>query len=76
MSLVDFRSVLQVLDQVQPDEVYNFAGQSSLGVSFEMPVETLESHVLGVLNLLESIRFLKKPVRLFNASSGEFFGGV
>ena len=74
MSLVDFRSVLQVLSKVQPDEVYNFAGQSSVGLSFEQPVETLESHATGCLNLLETIRFLDIPVRLYNACSGECFG--
>jgi len=74
MSLVDFRSVAQALDKVRPDEIYNFSGQSSLGLSFEMPVETLESHTLGALNILESMRFLKLDTRLFNASSGECFG--
>ena len=74
MSLVDFRSVLQVLSNVQPDEVYNFAGQSSVGLSFEQPVETLESHATGCLNLLEVVRFLGRPVRIYNACSGECFG--
>ncbi len=76
MSLVDFRSVAQVLDKVRPDEIYNFAGQSSLGLSFQMPVETLESHALGTLNILEAIRFLKLKTRFFNASSGECFGST
>jgi len=76
MSLVDFRSVAQVLDKVKPDEIYNFSGQSSLGLSFEMPVETLESHALGALNILEAMRFLRLDARLFNASSGECFGST
>jgi len=74
MSLVDFRSVIQVLSKVEPDEVYNLAGQSSVGLSFEQPVETLESHATGTLNLLEAIRFLNQPVRFYNACSGECFG--
>ena len=74
MSLTDFRSVLQVLSKVIPDEVYNLAGQSSVGLSFEQPVETLESHATGTLNLLEAIRFLNAPIRFYNASSGECFG--
>ena len=74
MSLVDFRSVLQVLDKIEPDEVYNLAGQSSVGLSFEQPAETLESHAIGTLNLLEAIRFLARPLRMYNASSGECFG--
>ncbi|MDQ7011289.1 MAG: GDP-mannose 4,6-dehydratase [Mariprofundaceae bacterium] len=74
MSLIDFRSVLTVLSRVQPDEIYNFAGQSSVGLSFQQPVETLESHATGTLNLLEVIRFLARPIRLYNACSGECFG--
>ncbi len=74
MSLNDFRSVLQVLDKVAPDEIYNLAGQTSVGLSYEQPVETMESIAVGTLNLLESIRFLKAPVRLYNACSGECFG--
>lgn len=70
----DFRSVLQVLSKIGPDEVYLLAGQSSVGLSFEQPVETLESIALGTLNLLEAIRFLGLPTRLYNAGSGECFG--
>ena len=74
MALTDFRSVLQVLTKVEPDEIYNLAGQSSVGLSFEQPVETLESITLGTLNLLETIRFLNQPIRFYNASSSECFG--
>ena len=70
----DFRSVLQVLEKTRPDEIYNLAGQSSVALSFEQPVETLESVTLGTLNLLECIRFLRLPCRLYNAGSGECFG--
>jgi GDPmannose 4,6-dehydratase len=74
MALNDFRSVLQVLAKYQPNEVYNLAGQSSVGLSFEQPVETLESISIGTLNLLEGIRFLNKDIRLYNAGSSECFG--
>lgn len=74
MSLTDFRSVLQVLTQVEPDEVYNLAGQTSVGLSFNQPVETLESIATGTLNLLESIRFIGKPIKFYNAGSSECFG--
>lgn len=74
MALTDFRSVLQVLTKVQPDEIYNLAGQSSVGLSFEQPVETLESIATGTLNLLEAIRFIDRPIRFYNAGSGECFG--
>ncbi|GFE60321.1 GDP-mannose 4,6-dehydratase [Geobacter sp. AOG2] len=76
MALNDFRSVLQVLSSVRPDEIYNLAGQSSVGLSFEQPVETLESISVGTLNLLEAIRFLKCPARLYNAGSSECFGNT
>lgn len=76
MALSDFRSTLQALDRVLPDEIYNLAGQSSVGLSFEQPVETLESISVGTLNLLEAIRFLGRPIRLYNAGSGECFGNT
>ncbi|MEM9215064.1 MAG: GDP-mannose 4,6-dehydratase [Cyanobacteria bacterium P01_F01_bin.150] len=74
MSLNDFRSVLQVIHKVEPDEIYNLAGQTSVGLSFELPVETTESITLGTLNLLEAIRFVNAPIRLYSASSSECFG--
>lgn len=74
MALNDFRSVLQALSRIRPDEVYNLAGQSSVGLSFEQPVETLESISIGTLNLLEVIRFLQLPTRLYSAGSSECFG--
>jgi len=76
MALNDFRSVLQVLAKVQADEIYNLAGQSSVGLSFEQPVETLESISVGTLNLLEAIRFLGRPARLYSAGSSECFGNT
>lgn len=76
MAVNDFRSVLQTLASSDPDEIYNLSGQSSVGLSFEQPVETLESIAIGTLNLLEAIRFLKKPVRFYNAGSSECFGDI
>ena len=70
----DFRSVLNVFTRAEPDEVYSLAGQSSVGLSFEQPVETLESISYGTLNLLEVIRFLQRPIRFYNAGSSECFG--
>lgn len=74
MALNDFRSVLHVLSKVEPDEVYNLSGQSSVGLSFEQPAETMESISLGTLNLLEAIRFLAKKIHLYSAGSSECFG--
>jgi len=72
----DFRSVLQAIDKSQPHEIYNLSGQSSVGLSFDQPAETLESIATATLNLLEAIRFLKAPVRFYNAGSSECFGEV
>lgn len=76
MALNDFRSVLQTLAKIKPHELYNLAGQSSVGLSFQQPVETLESISVGTLNLLETIRFLELPVRFYNAGSGECYGDI
>lgn len=74
MSLNDFRSVLQVIAKYEPVEIYNLAGQSSVGLSFTQPVEAMESISAGVLNLLEVVRFVNKKIRVYNAGSGEAFG--
>lgn len=74
MSLNDFRSVLQVINKYQPEEIYNLAGQTSVSLSFSQPVETMESISAGVLNLLEAVRFTNKKIRVYNAGSGEAFG--
>jgi GDPmannose 4,6-dehydratase len=75
-ALNDFRSVLQVLSKTQPDEVYNLAGQTSVGLSFDQPVEALESIAIGTLNILEAIRFTGKPIKFYNAASSEVFGDI
>lgn len=74
MAVSDFRSVLNVIKKTQPDEIYNLTGQSSVALSFEQPVETLESIAVGTINLLEAMRFFERPVKFYNASSSECFG--
>jgi GDPmannose 4,6-dehydratase len=76
MAMYDFRSVLRTLAKVRPDEIYNLAGQSSVGLSFDLPVETLESVSIGALNILEAMRFLDFPVKMYNAGSSECFGNT
>lgn len=70
----DFRSVLEAIDRARPDELYNLAGQTSVGLSFEQPAEALESIASSTLNLLEALRFLNRPIRFYNAGSSECFG--
>ncbi|MDA9146327.1 GDP-mannose 4,6-dehydratase [Gammaproteobacteria bacterium] len=72
----DFRSVLVALQKSLPDEVYNLAGQSSVSLSFDQPVETVQSITIGTLNLLESSRMLKKSTRVYYAGSSEIFGNT
>ncbi len=76
MATNDFRSVMTVLHECNPDEVYFLAGQSSVGLSFEQPVESLESNTIGVLNLMEAIRLLCLSTRLYHASTSESFGDI
>jgi GDPmannose 4,6-dehydratase len=75
-NLTDFRSLIRVLLEYEPDEIYNLSGQTSVGLSFEQPAEALESIAFGTLNLLEAIRMLKRPARFYNACSSECFGDV
>ncbi len=74
MSPEDFRSVIQVFSEVRPHEIYNLAGQSSVGLSFEQPLETMTSIATGTLNQLEAIRFVDRSIRFFCAGSSECFG--
>lgn len=74
MAVNDFRSVLNVVQRFKPDEIYNLAGQTSVGLSFEQPVEAMESIAQGTLNMLEVIRFVGQPIRFYNAGSSECFG--
>jgi len=74
VAITDFRSILQVLLKTEPDEIYNLAGQSSVGLSFQQPVETFESISVATVNILEAIRFSGLPARFYNACSGECFG--
>ncbi len=74
VSVNDFRSVFNAIQTCNPDEIYNLAGQTSVGLSFEQPVEAIESIAIGTLNILEVIRVLGKSVRFYNAGSSECFG--
>ncbi|CAM3403279.1 GDP-mannose 4,6-dehydratase [Aquirufa ecclesiirivi] len=73
LSPIDFKSVLDAFYKSKPDEVYFLAGQSSVALSFDQPVDTMQSIVLGTLNMLEACR-LFPGVKLYNAGSSECFG--
>ena len=70
----DFRSVWKTVSTIKPDEIYFLAGQSSVGLSFEQPAETLHSIANGTLNLLEACRMTDAPIRLYHAGSSEAYG--
>lgn len=72
--LTDAGSNMRLLDEHEPDEVYNLAAQSFVAVSFTEPVTTAEITGLGALNLLEAIRLLNPRIRFYQASSSEMFG--
>lgn len=74
MAINDFRSVLSVIQKFAPDEIYNLAGQTSVGLSFEQPVESIESIASGTLNLLEVLHLVNKSIKFYNAGSSECFG--
>lgn len=74
--MTDGTSLIRILQQTQPDEVYNLAAQSHVAVSFEMPEYTANSDALGTLRLLEAIRILgmEKSTKFYQASTSEMFG--
>ncbi len=76
--MTDSTSLIQTVQKVQPDEIYNLAAQSHVAVSFEEPVYTANSDALGVLRLLEAIRIcgLEKKTRFYQASTSELYGLV
>lgn len=74
--LGDFRSVVTTIKQVQPHRIYNLAAQSSVGLSFDQPVETIDSIMHGTINVMEAMRFLALDARFYNAASSECFGNT
>jgi GDPmannose 4,6-dehydratase len=74
--LSDITSIIKLLKRHKPNELYNLSAQSSVGLSFEQPIGTIQYNIISVLNLLESIRLLDLNTRFYQASSSEMFGKV
>lgn len=76
--MTDSSSLVRIIQQVQPDEIYNLAAQSHVKVSFDVPEYTAETDAVGTLRLLEAVRILgmEKKVRIYQASTSELFGLV
>ena len=70
----DFRNVLKVISTYKPSRIYNLSGQTSVGLSFDQPVECMESIAGSTLNFLEALRFFDNEIKFFNAGSSECFG--
>jgi GDPmannose 4,6-dehydratase len=74
--LTDLSCGIRLMESADPDEVYNLAAQSFVGISFEQPVATASITGLGAVNLLEAIRIIKPSARFYQASTSEMFGKV
>lgn len=74
--LLDISSVIALINKYRPNEIYNLAAQSSVGLSFKQPIGTINFNIASVLNLLEAIRIIKPDVKFYQASSSEMYGKV
>ena len=74
--LQDLSQVLAIVSKYKPNEIYNLAAQSSVSLSFEQPIGTIQFNINSVLNLLESIRLLNNSIKFYQASSSEMYGQV
>ena len=72
--MTDMASLIKVLQDVQPNEIYNLAAQSHVRISFDQPIYTAQTVAIGVMNLLEAIRLVCPKARMYQASSSEMFG--
>ncbi len=75
MDLLELPNVIDIIKELQPDEIYNLAAQSFVGVSFNQPLVTSQINAIGVLNLLEAIRHYSPESKFYQASTSEMFGG-
>ncbi len=74
--LTDLGASIRLMEKAQPDEVYNLAAQSFVGVSFDQPITTAEITGIGAVHLLEAIRIVNPKIRFYQASTSEMFGEV
>lgn len=76
LDLLDMANVIRIIQKYKPDEIYNLAAQSSVGLSFDQPLGTFSFNTTSVNNLLESIRLFSSATKLYQASSSEMYGRV
>jgi GDPmannose 4,6-dehydratase len=75
-NVFDLSNIIRLLEKFKPDEFYNLAAQSSVGLSFEQPIGTLEFNIISVANILEAIRIVNKDIKVYQSSSSEMYGNV
>ena len=75
-NLLDLSNVIRLLEKIQPQEIYNLASQSSVRLSFQLPIGTVEFNVLSTINLLEAMRIIPCKAKFYQASSSEMYGRV
>ena len=75
-NLLDLSNVMRIIEKYEPREIYNLASQSSVRLSFEQPIGTLQFNIISTANLLEAIRVVNPGIKLYQASSSEMFGRV
>lgn len=76
MDLLELTNIMRVIEKVRPDEIYNLAAQSFVGVSFDQIIYTTNVNAIGVAYLLESVRTIRPEARFYQASTSEMFGKV
>ena len=74
--LTDITHIIQILENYKPDEVYNLAAQSSVGISFQQPISTITFNTASVINILEAIKLVNNKIRFYQASSSEMYGKI
>lgn len=74
--LLDLSNIITIFNEFKPDEIYNLASQSSVGLSFSQPAGTINFNIISVINILEAIRTVSQHSRFYQASSSEMFGNV
>lgn len=74
--LLDITQIIKVINKYQPDEIYNLAAQSSVSLSFNQPIGTLNFNIISVVNLLEAIKITNSKIKFYQASTSEMYGKV
>ena len=75
-NLSDLSNIIRIIEKTSPQEIYNLAAQSSVGLSFDQPIGTMEFNIISTINQLEAIRIVNPKIKFYEASSSEMYGRV